>query len=74
MLEGRRAIYDATPWTELTTWFSWTHLPLSKTFPWSTEVLFPHQAELSTQMRAWGVLEGEERAMVLLQRAAETNS
>lgn len=44
MLEGRKAICDSTPQTELTTCFSWTHLPLSETFPWFTQVLLPHQA------------------------------
>lgn len=50
MLEGRKAICDTIPLTELTTCFAWTHLPLSKTFPVSTELLSPHQAELSTQV------------------------
>lgn len=47
MLEGRKTNCDTSPWTD---YFSQTHLPLSKTFPWSTEVLLPHQAELSTQV------------------------
>lgn len=44
VIEGRKAVCDTTPWTEVTTCFSWTHLPLSETLPWSTQVLLTHLA------------------------------